>query len=325
MKTLFIQGPEKTATSTITGILNCHPEIFILFENYLNQPKITKYGNQLLDRYPEARQFFRSSEDYGKPVQDFFGFLQQKEPNYSYRFIGTKINSFDPLETQKKTKHKTIFMMRDIRTWLIKESIIKYYRTDLDIVIPAVEYLEYIIKTTLYEHTLSIHMEDLIVQNEQVIDTMSNYLGLELKPYTNKWWEKIGDWDEKNPKSVFRLDKVHYSSKVKPEKLDTKTELLNHPFWSEYLPIFDKYYFADETIHFIEDDILKDLEYLSKLKKFSPIPFKNVFANIESERFGFSNPRKIHYQSDKNKSVSQQSLLQKIIRKKRRVAKVLFE
>src|SRR5690554_6058716 len=149
---LFIQGPEKTGTSTITGILNCHPDIFILFENYLAQTNITKYGNQLLERYPEARQFFRKEEDYGVPVNELFSYLEAKEPSFSYKYVGTKINSLDPGITQKINNHKIIFMKRDVKSWLLKESIIDMYRTDLDVVRPAVDYLKYIILSSRYHH-----------------------------------------------------------------------------------------------------------------------------------------------------------------------------
>src|SRR5690625_6262107 len=71
-------------------------------------------------------------------------------------------------------------MMRDLRSWLIKESIIKYYRTDLDVVVPAVEYLRYILETHLYTHAARIRMEDLIQQNEATIGKLSEFLKLEL-------------------------------------------------------------------------------------------------------------------------------------------------
>lgn len=58
-KFLFITGAPKTATSTLVGILNCHPNIFILYETYLNQGWLSKYGKRFLAKYPNARYLFK--------------------------------------------------------------------------------------------------------------------------------------------------------------------------------------------------------------------------------------------------------------------------
>lgn len=325
MELLFIQGPEKTATSTITGILNCHPEIFVLFENYLAQPIITKYGNQLLNRYPEARQFFRTEEDYGKPVMEFFEYLKEIEPEYRYRYIGTKINSMDAGFTQKIRKHKIIFMMRDIRSWLIKESIIKYYRTDLDAVVPTVEYLRYILKTIFYENAIRIRMEDLIQHNEGTIGKLSEFMNLELFPHASQWWDKIGKWDAEDPKSVFKLNHVHHSSRMKPEKLDSEVELIDHPFWREALELFDTYYFTDDTFSFREDKIKQDLVKVDKLLRYSPLPFTEIYEEVHSVRKGFAQPREIHFQLDKGIYRQERSMKNRLLRRLKKIVKAAIE
>ena len=325
MEVLFIQGPEKTSTSTITGILNCHPEVFILFENYIGQSIITKYGNQLLERYPDARHFFRSSEDYGKPVMDFFEYLKEKEPNHRYKHAGTKINSLDAGFTQKGKNHKVIFMMRDIRSWLIKESIIKYYRTDLDVVVPAVEYLRYILETTLYENSLRVRMEDLIQHNTDTINQLSEFMDLELFPHADKWWEKIGEWDESDPKSVFRLKHVHHSSRIKPGKLDSEVELKAHPFWEEASEIFDTYFRTGDTIHFSEEQVHKDLERVDNLLRFAPLPFTEYYEGVYSVRLGFSKAREIRYQSDKHKYGKKRGIKHRISRRLKNIMKAAID
>ena len=325
MEILFIQGPEKTATSTITGILNCHPEIFVLFENYLAQPIITKYGNRLLSRYPEARKFYRTEEDYGKPVRELFEYLKEREPEYRYRYIGTKVNSLDAGFTQKVREHKIIFMMRDLRSWLIKESIIKYYRTDLDVVVPAVEYLRYILETHLYTHAARIRMEDLILQNEATIGKLSEFLKLELFPHSAEWWDKIGNWDEKDPKSVFKLNQVHHSSRMEPEKLDSEVELTDHPFWEEALELFDTYYFTDEPFRFNEDKIKKDLVRVDKLLRYSPLPFTDMYKEVHSVRRGFSQPREFHFQSDKGVYKQERSLKKRLSHRLKKIVKAAID
>jgi hypothetical protein len=302
MKVLFIQGPEKTATSTITGILNCHPGIFILFENYVGQSRITKYGNQFLERYPEVRQFYRKEDDYGKPLNDIYDFLNKRETGFDYIYFGTKINSLDPGLTQKAHSHTIIYTMRDIKSWLVKESVIKIYRTDLDVVAPAIEYLEYIVKTARYSHAYRLWMEDLVEKNEEIITDLSSYLDVDLSNYTDFWWEKIGKNDASDPKSVFRLEHVHHSSKIKPEKLDTTYELKNHSFWDEVEKIFGKY-FRNNGISckpISDTQYNEDLKKISNLRNFGQLPFKKCYNYVESVRFGFSEPREILHISNNN-------------------------
>ena len=307
MKTLFIQGPEKTATSTITGILNCHPEIFILFENYVAQTRITKYGNQLLERYPDLRQYYRYDEDYGKPLKEIYNHLSKQDESFSYNIFGTKINSLDPGETQRAQNYPVIFTMRDIKSWLIKESVIKIYRTDLDVVIPAIDYLRYIINTHNYRHTYKLWMEDLIEKNDEVIEGLSGYLSVDLKPHTNNWWDKIGSDQVTGHKSVFRLGHVHHSSRMKPTKIDTKYNIENHPFWNDLDKIFSKYYLKNEIPEINEEEILSDISSVNELKKYAPLSIHEAYTFVHSVRFGFKEPREVIHHKDhsiKSKSIS---------------------
>lgn len=296
MKVLFVQGPKKTATSSLTGLLNCHPEIFVLFENYIAQSQITKYGNQLLERYPEARQFFRAEDDYGKPLLELFHYLQEKEPEFSYKFVGTKMNSMDASLTQAVHNHKIIFTKRDIRSWLVKESVIKYFRTDLDIVAPAIDYIRYTIQSARYGHVFHFWLEDFISNQQKVIDRLSDYLDLELADFVSNWWENFSVFDEKDPKSVFKLEHVHHSSRVEPMGLDTQVKLRDIPFWTEVSNLFDKYYLKSDYSSLSKTEMEQDLKSLESLKKFAPLPFAQAYQNIDSVRIGFSSNREIHYQ-----------------------------
>ncbi|MDR9366515.1 MAG: hypothetical protein RI575_14360 [Balneolaceae bacterium] len=322
MQALFIQGPEKTATSTTTGILNCHPEIFILFETYLGQPKITKYGNQLLEKYPDARHFFRMEVDYGKPVLDFFQYLKDRESEYSYKYVGTKLNCLNPDITQKVHNHKIIFTKRDVRSWLVKQSIIERYRTDLDVVIPTVEYLNYIIKSTLYQHAYHLWMEDLIKENSKIIDELSDYLDLKLKPHTDDWWDKFGNMPNTNPKSVFKLSHVHHSSKKEPETLDTKYEIKDIPFWDDTNQIFEKYFRNSDFTNISESEISNDLKTINKLKRYAPIPVKEAYSYVKSIRFGFAKPRETYYYSKTGKKGNKRSIFSRIKERVRRIINV---
>lgn len=322
-KLLFVQGPEKTGTSTITGILNCHPEIFILFECYLGQPIITKYGSQLLDRYPEARRFFRSEDDYGLPVKEFFDFLSKREQKYSYKYVGTKLNSLDPGFTQRVRNHKIIFMKRDVKSWLLKESVIKRYRTDLDIVVPAMQYLEYIVKSYTLPHAYHLWMEDMIEKNDEVLSDLSGFLELNLDVHAQNWWEKFGKHEKSNPKNVFRLDRVHHSSRIKPERLDTKYHLIDHPFWYDVDEIFNKYYqYRTANPKYSKNQIEDDLTRIKGLIKYSPITLEESYSEALSIRLGFNEPREIHVISDKSTSGKKRSIFNKIRKRLKRIIDV---
>lgn len=322
---LFIQGPEKTGTSTITGILNCHPEIFILFECYLGQPVITKYGSQLLNRYPEARRFFRSEVDYGLPVKEFFDFLSEKETNYSYKIVGTKVNSLDPEFTQRGRNQKIIFMKRDIKSWLLKESVIKRYRTDIDIVVPAIEYLDYLVKSYSIPQSYHLWMEDMIEKNDEILSDLSGYLGINLDVHAQNWWEKFGKHEKSDPKSVFRLNNVHHSSRIKPEHLDTSYILIEHPFWDDVGKIFDKYYDKrSDNPKFKINQIDEDLQRIKDLKKYSPLLLNDCYSEALTKRFGFNEPREIHLVSDKKASGKKRNIFNKIYKRFKRIVNVAF-
>lgn len=302
MNILIIQGPEKTGTSLITGILNCHPDIFILFENYLNRIRITKYASQLFERYPEARQFYRTENDIGVPLKDFFEFLREKEPNYRYKYVGTKINSLDHNYARKVKNNKVIYTMRDLKTWLIKETNIPLYRTDLDIVNPSIEYLSYIIKTSVSENAFRLRMEDLILNNEESINKLSSFLDINLNTSTKEWWKKIGKKDTKDPKSVFQLNRVHHSSRLKPSKLDSNVEIIQQPFWDIVEDIMDKYYWNNKDKNINQNVIQTDLEKVYGLRQYSPLSIYDGYNEILSERFGFKKPKEIHFLSKVDKS-----------------------
>lgn len=320
MDVLFVQGPQKTATSTLTGILNCHPEIFVLFETYLGQATITKYGNQVLGRYPEARPFFRSDRDYAELALNFFKYLQEVEPHHNYKWVGTKINELDPSFTQQRKSYKIIFTKRDLRTWLVKESIIKRYRTDLDVVIPTIEYLRYIIKSLTYTHAFHFWLEDLIEDKAQVIRDLSDYLNIELQSDVKEWWNQIGNREENDPKSVFKLDHIHHSSRVEPKKLDTTYELKDCEFWNEVNSIFETYYRVNENIPPSSTEIEKDLKWIDKLEKFAPLPFREVYQKVKSVRIGYKKPREVYYLSPTDKTGNKKTLPAKV---KERIGRIL--
>lgn len=281
---LFVHGVQKTGTSTLVGMLNSHPQIFLLYETRMDRTTISKYGNQLLEHLPEARKFFRNNLDAGAPYLQLARLLTQHNPLTNYRYIGDKVISLDPLETQRVNPYKVIYAIRDARTWLCKEQIVKYFRTDIDVVPPAIDYLRYLIKSYQSTNALHIRLEDIVEKNDYVVSQLSTFLDLDFSGHSEKWWESLGQYSEKDPKNYIRWFNGHYSSKIKPSKLDTEVELLPHPFWQEYLPLFDKYINLKNEMDLSEGEMKEDLRQLETFMNHSPLPLEVCFKNINTQK-----------------------------------------
>jgi hypothetical protein len=202
-----------------------------------------------------------------------------------YRYFGDKIVTLDQDVVRRFKDERSIVLLRDVRTWMCKHAIAnKVGRTDLDVVPAAIDFAAFVIATSSFERSLRIRMEDLIQQNDVELKRMSQFLGMELSPALDKWWERIGSWEADDPKSVmYWFDDSHGSSHVKPAKLDTTVELKPHAFWDAYLPLFDKYYLATDKI-WSKEETEADLATLRKLRSFSPLPLTSCYANLETTR-----------------------------------------
>jgi hypothetical protein len=279
---LFIVGAHKTATSTLVGMLNCHPDIFILYETELNQSLINRHGSRFLKQYPDARYLFRHSEDFHALYSQFQIFLEQK--GYFYQYIGSKLPGLDHHFLEKLDEYRVIFNIRDIRTWLCKNTIVKKYETEYDVVPAAIDYCSVFLKSFRLPRVFHLRMEDLICNDQKVIAEMEIFLQINLQSHLKDWWEKIEIKDSKDPKASNQWWDTHGSSRVRPEKEDTQAEIASHPFWEELLPIFEKYYHSKEPISV--SSIEKDLNLLSQLTRFSPLPLNKAYSSFQSAQFG---------------------------------------
>lgn len=316
---LFIQGPEKTGTSSLNGMLNAHPQIMNLFEVYMAQTSITKYGHQLLDKYPTGRMFFREDDDYGAPYIDFFNHFRTLEPNFRYRYVGTKINSMTAGLTTRTFPYKTIYTIRDVRSWAIKQSVIKQYRTELDIVIPIIFYLRFVVESYRHPEILKIWMEDMVLNNDVTFDRIGDYLDVDFSQYKSGWWEMFGAHSEHDPKSTFRLSHIHHSSQIRPERLDTSYKLADLPFWQEVSEIFDKYFQNNDVVEFPVEILDQDLENIEKLHQFAPLTIEEAYIGIKTERFGDLKSEKIDIDKSNIISSEPDSLSTRFVRRLRRI------
>jgi len=271
---LFIIGATKTASSTLLGMLNCHPGIFLFYETdlYLSQP--SKYSLRFLETYPDARYFMGYFEDIGEPYRLAKQYFKNK--GFDYQIVGDKIHGLDNNFARLKN-YPVIFIIRDLRTWLCKEAVVTAYANKKNLIPAAVDYAAYYLESFLLPRALRLRMEDIMKDNAGVIKKLENFLGLELN--LGKWWEKIDQ--QGMPKDAQRWWEGHASSLVEPKQLDVNSELKPQAFWDAILPIFDKYYLNAEK-NFSSEEIASDVAELKKLKNSPPISLTDAYQNYWS-------------------------------------------
>jgi len=279
---IFILGVQKTGTSSLVGMLNCHPQVFLLYETQIYRSFVSKYGNQLLFRYPELRPLMRCTDDIGEPYRDFLQWLKDRFPETGYSCVGDKLVDLDAATLRRISAYPTIMAIRDVRSWLCKQQIIEYYRTDIDVITPAVEFVKHILSGFLYDRCFRVRLEDLVHRNHEVITGLSQFLGLDLTVHADEWWNKTQQWPDDNPKSAVQWFKGHASSRVKPVQMDTAYDLTRHSFWDALLPLFEKYYYSDGCHS--ESEVRGDLHELDRLRELAPLPLEKAYTRFSSRR-----------------------------------------
>jgi hypothetical protein len=284
-RNLIIAGPEKTGTSSLVKLLNAHPDVCILFEVYFQSTILTKYGHKLLDRFPEARHYFYHTDDISKPIDAFFDYLAKSGKSSQYSIVGNKINTLETWKLPQGPNQKSILPFRDIRTWLIKYSIVKHYRTDLDVVRPTMAYLKALVYGFKNRNSHILWLEDFVMDNNQVIDQLSTYLSFDLSSVKDTWWKRASiDFDDP-VKSIFNIDIVHPSSSYAPSKLDSQYTLKEISFWDEVSAIFDKYHRVSSGVNFSDHELDADLKRIDELGSIKPIRIHDAYESYQTERF----------------------------------------
>lgn len=285
---LYIIGAQKTGTSSLVGMLNSHPDIFILYEFFNGKDTIpSKYGMHFLEKYPDSRFLFRLEKDLNLLYLELREYLKSK--GYYFKIIGDKHPGLDFRLFHIYKNKKIIFTCRDLRTWLCKDYIIKAYNTKENIVPAAVDYSIYFLNSFLLEEVMYIKMEDLILKNNEIITKIGNFLNINTNPYFNNWWEKVDKIEPDNPKATLYWWRGHKSSLIKPRKLDTEVKLKSNDFWDQILPIFDKYFKNTENI-FSTKEIKSDIRKLGLLRRKYLVSFDEAYTMYKSEKL---NPTEI--------------------------------
>lgn len=285
---LFIVGVYKSGTSTLQGILNCHPNVLILYEYFNHFPNIKKHDITYNKKMGGVLSpvFNKSKTSKGSKKPDAHNLLIKSRDvfckNKKYKYFGSKWVGFNSKLTDVWSKHKTIYMIRDIRTWMAKDAINTMFkvRKNKDIFTRyAVEYVVQFIKTFYMQECLRVSMESLVQDTDNIIGKIEAFIKIDLLPYTVNWENKIGKYDD-NIKTMVPDWSKHRSSFKTNKKLDVvvKTNEADAA-WNIILKIFDKYY-NNLDASFGQKEIKSDIEKLKGIKnnKKRHISYKNIYG-----------------------------------------------
>lgn len=278
MKTAFVMGAQKTGTSSMVGLLNSSSEILCLYETFVWKPAISRYGSRFLDASPEMRPLFgKGDAEILQSYVDLGRAIQASGDMPGLKIVGDKFAGLNPISTELAESSKIIFMQRDIRTWLAKSQIQSIYRTDLDVVGPALNFLARMIEARDARDGLIINMEDLVFSPEVTRDSAKNFLwGADLQLDLVK--PKNQTQAQRKLKGSMRWEESHPSTGSRDKVLDTASELAAIEFWDLYLPLFDKYYVDPNKTDITPSERDRDLDTIRQLHEFSPIRLSTAFS-----------------------------------------------
>jgi hypothetical protein len=232
----------KTATTSLCGLLNSHPDVLVMCEVDLNNTCPTRYGRKLLKGYPDALEFF--FRPVGADFLNNYSRLQQNfaKAGFARRYLGDKFATIDSGYSVWMQDAPVVFSVRHLSEWLAKDSVRKTYPLDGNIVPFAAQYTTHFLESFLLARVHHVRLDDFLSDNPKVVAGIWKFLGLTAPHECEKWWETIGHYAEGDPKLLMDWWKGHASSAVGPQPNDTLVELNSHAFWDAILPIFDHYY-----------------------------------------------------------------------------------
>jgi hypothetical protein len=263
-KFLFIYGAQKTATSTLCGIINCHPKILLLYEAFNMHPKISNYDEKYINKINALGPIMKNNkysigECYIHSEKIF-------NNNKNYIYFGGKLAGIDFKIEATHPKFKFIYTVRDLRTWIVKDSINSMYNIKKNKKIftqTNVKYVKQFINTFRYKNCIRISHDDIVCETQKVISKIENFIDIELSNYTKDWHNKIGKYKDANKLIAPDWNK-HTSSLSDTGMLDVKKDYNRYTIWNCILNIFDKYY-NNLDGNFSKSEIDNDINILNKI------------------------------------------------------------
>jgi hypothetical protein len=306
---LFILGAGKTATTSLCGLLNSHPDVFVMYEVYLNRSEISRYGNKLVHADPDLMPcFFRP---HGADAMENYRRAHRllREKGHAKRFFGDKLVGIDSGYADSFRDVHVIFSVRTVQEWIAKDSVRTWFPLDTDLVPFATQYAKHFVESFLLPKVYHVRMDEFLNDNAGVARGIWKFLDLEPPACAGKWWETVGAYPPGDPKQALNWWRGHASSAVAPQANDTHVELRRNPFWDEVLPIFDKYYRGVHRRDFARAEIEADLATLQNMIGRHRYPFASCFTAVASES------RNAKFKAEQRRRAKQKGKLGRVLTK----------
>jgi hypothetical protein len=306
---LFILGAGKTATTSLCGLLNSHPDVFVMCEVFLNQSQISRYGIKLINADPDLMPcFFRAQ---GADAMENYRRAQTllRDKGHAKRFFGDKFVGIDSGYADGFQDVRVIYSVRPLQEWIAKDSVRTWFPLDKDLVPFAAQYAKHFIESFLLPKIHHVRMEEFLGDNAGVVRGIWSFLGLEPPERAEQWWETIGHYPPGDPKQALNWWRGHASSAVAPQENDTRVQLRRNAFWDEVLPIFDKYYQGTRGRNFERAEIEADLAALQGMIGRHHYPFEACFVTAESES------RNAKFKAERQRKAAGKTKLGRMLRK----------
>ena len=280
---ILITGAMKTGTSTACAICSTDKLSHIFYDVDFSKPSDLDRNRDITAAFPESAVFFSTGVNSGirdklEKFEEIYPSLRKKFP----RFLGVKVPSLTPGLFAESVDLQIVLCVRDIRTWLCKNSVIEHYfsrHMDVNIVPTAIEYAVFLLSSFECNRILRLRMEDLPLDDgKHWPRALADFLDIESSVYEN-WWERRDI--VKSGASYSNWPWLHESAFLKPRIQDTEASLLSHPFWDALLPIFDKYYRAGGG-SFSREEISEDKHCLTSMLERFEVRHADIYEEFMS-------------------------------------------
>jgi len=284
---LFVLGAGKTGTTSLCGLLNSHPDVFMMCEVGLNNTHISRYGTKLIKRQPDMLPYFFRPYD-----SEFLGNYRRahealRARGFARRYFGDKIVSIDSDYIEPYGDTRVIYTVRRLPEWIAKDSVRAWFPLERNIVPFATQYTKHFVESFLLPRKHHIRLDDFLGRNADVVQGIWRFLEIDPPANAERWWETIGKYPVDDPKAALTWWRGHASAAVCPQQNDTEVEIRPNPFWDQLLPIFDKYYGGLDSRRFEPAEIAADLGQLQDIIGRHQLSFETGFARARSRSHNF--------------------------------------
>jgi len=282
MKPFVVLGASKTGTSTAVAVANAHPSVFCLFECDFSRAADYARNRDLVAVLPRAAAFFGGTRLFVDCLSD----LEKDLAANGWRFdaIGTKVQGIRPDVFAHLGDVPVLFMVRDVRLWAVKNRVLRDVMgadaaTNIAPFLAA--YARYFLDSFMIERCRRLALDQVFSADLTIFPAaFSKLLEIPQDGFA-QWWLKAPAWKTKPPKNYSDWINGHASAFLPPVLADTQSSLAPHPFWDEFLPIFDKY-FRNTDKAFARTEIAQDQKLLDDLACRSTLTLKEGFTRFES-------------------------------------------